>query len=420
MKLLIKKARIVDPGNTHNGQTLDLLIQDGRIVQLAPSINQSADQVLELENLHVSAGWVDVFSHFGEPGYEQKETIASGMQAALAGGYTDVLLIPNTKPVTQDKAGVEYLIQRCQNGPVNVHPIGAITKGSDGKELAELYDMHHSGAKAFSDGTRSVQSAGLLLKALQYVKAIQATIIQLPDDHSIQPHGLMHEGIPSTQMGLPGRPDISESIQVNRDIALNQYTESNLHLTGISSQSSLNWIRQGKQSQPGLSCSTTPYHLLYSDADLAGYNTLLKVNPPIRTEADREALKLAVIDGTIDCIATHHLPHEQDRKVCEFEQAASGMIGLETAFGAIRTALPDLAIEQIVQLLSNNPRRIFGLPTIKIEEGQPATLTLFNPTVEWTVDESAIRSLSHNTPLLGKTLTGRAYGITQEGQYFSA
>ena len=420
MKLLIKKARIVDPGNPRNGQILDLLIQDGRIEHLAPSIDQPADQILELENLHVSAGWVDIFSHFGEPGYEQKETILSGMQAALAGGYTDVLLIPNNKPVTQDKAGVEYLIQSAKDGPIHLHPIGAITKGTEGKELAELYDMHQSGAKAFSDGTRSVQSAGLLLKALQYVKAIHATIIQLPDDHSIQPHGLMHEGIPSTQMGLPGRPDISESIQVNRDIALNQYTESNLHLTGISSQSSLNWIRQGKQNQAGLSCSTTPYHLLYCDADLTGYNTLLKTNPPIRTEADREALKQAVIDGTIDCIATHHLPHEQDRKICEFEQAASGMIGLETAFGAIRTALPDLSIEQIVALICKNPRRIFGLPSIKIDVDQPATLTLFNPDRSWVVDESAISPQSLNTPLMGKTLTGRAYGITQQGQYFPA
>ena len=420
MKLLIKKARIVDPSNPRNGQTLDLLIQDGLIHQLAPTIDEPADQILELENLHVSAGWVDAFSHFGEPGYEQKETIISGMQAALAGGYTDVLLIPNNKPVTQDKAGVEYLIQRCQQGPVNLHPIGAITKGAEGKELAELYDMHQSGAKAFSDGTRSVQSAGLLLKALQYVKAIKATIIQLPDDHSIQPHGLMHEGIPSTQMGLPGRPDISESIQVNRDIALNEYTESNLHLTGISSEASLNWIRQGKKSQPGLTCSTTPYHLLYSDADLSGYNTLLKVNPPIRTEADREALKQAVLDGTIDCIATHHLPHEEDRKICEFEQAANGMIGLETAFGTIRTALPNLELEKIIDLLSTNPRRIFGLPNVMIEVGQPATLTLFNPDQSWIVDESAIRSRSLNTPLLGKSLTGRAYGITQHGNYYPA
>lgn len=420
MKLLIKKARIVDPGNPRNGQTLDLLIQDGLIAQLAPSIDQPADQVLELENLHLSAGWVDIFSHFGEPGFEQKETIASGMQAALAGGYTDVLLIPNNKPVTQDKAGVEYLIQRAQQGPIHLHPIGAITKGTDGKELAELYDMHQSGAKAFSDGTRSVQSAGLLLKALQYVKAIEATIIQLPDDQSIQPHGLMHEGIPSTQMGLPGRPEISESIQVNRDIALNQYTESNLHLTGISSGSSLDWIRQGKQTQVGLSCSTTPYHLLYCDQDLTGYNTLLKVNPPIRTEADRDALKQAVIDGTIDCIATHHFPHEQDQKICEFEQAASGMIGLETTFGVIRNALPDLPIDQIAQLLSINPRRIFGLPKIEIKVGQPASLTLFDPNRSWLVDESAFGSRSMNTPLLGKSLTGRAYGIIQNGKYFPA
>lgn len=420
MNLLIKNARIVDPASPHNGQLSDVLIVDGQISQIAKNIQKPVDQVIDHSGLHLSPGWVDVFAHFGEPGYEQKETIESGSQAALAGGYTDVLLIPNNRPVTQDKSSVEYLIQRAVNGPVRIHPIGAVTKGTEGKELAELYDMHQSGAVAFSDGIKSIQSAGLLLKALQYVKAIHAPIIQLPDDHSIQPHGLMHEGVTSTQLGLPGRPDIHESIQASRDISLNAYTESNLHLTGISSQASLEWIRQGKKTQAGLSCSTTPNHLIFSEEDLAGYNTQLKLNPPVRTASDRAALIQAVLDGTIDCMASHHLPHEQDKKICEFEQAAFGSIGLETTFSAVRTAIPQLSLDRIVELMSTNPRRIFGLPAASIQVGNEACITLFHPDQEWLVEEGSIRSLSHNSPLLGKKMTGRSIGIIRSGSYHSS
>ncbi len=420
MNILIKKARIIDPGSPHHDQVSDVLISNGRISQIASSIEAFADQVIKFPDLHLSPGWVDSFAHFGEPGFEQKETIRTGVQAALAGGYTDVLLVPNNRPITQDKSSVEYLKQRAHDAPVNLHPIGAVTKGTEGKELAELYDMHASGAVAFSDGTKSIQSAGLLLKALQYIKAIQAPLIQIPDDHSIQGHGLMNEGVISTQLGLPGRPDIHESIQAGRDIALNAYTESKLHLTGISSQATLEWVRKGKTTQPGLSCSTTPYHLLFTDADLLGYNTLLKVNPPIRSDVDRTALIQAIEDGTIDCIASHHMPHEQDRKICEFEQAAFGMIGLETAFASIRTALPDLALEKIIQLISLNPRKIFGLTPVSVQSQQIATLTLFNPNESWIVEESSIRSLSKNSPLLGKKLVGRAYGILQQGIYHPA
>ncbi len=420
VKLLIKKARIIEPGNPLNGQEMDLLVQSGRIEKISSSLSVEADQIIDAPGLCVSPGWVDTFAHFGEPGNEQKETIETGINASIAGGYTDVLLIPNNKPVTHDKAGVEYLKQRASNSAVNIHPIGAITKGTEGKELAELYDMHRSGAVAFSDGTKSIQSSGLLLKALQYVKAIRATIIQLPDDHSVQPHGQMHEGIQSTQMGLPGRPSISESIQASRDIALNAYTESNLHLTGISSRSTVEAIRANKKNQDGLTCSVTPYHLMFTDEDLAGYNTLLKTNPPIRTADDREALREAVMDETIDCLASHHFPHENDRKVCEFEQAANGMIGLETAFAMIRTSMPNLSLERVVSLLAINPRKIFGLPMASIREGEQACMTLFQPNQEWLVEESSLRSLSRNTPLLGKKMTGKAFGIIQNEKFQSA
>ncbi|HUR66833.1 MAG TPA: dihydroorotase [Chitinophagaceae bacterium] len=411
MKLLIKQARIVDPLSPFNGQTTDILIEDGIITQVGNKITVKTDREIRFEELHVSPGWVDVFANFADPGYEFKETIETGAAAAAAGGYTDVMLIPNTKPVVHDKSGVEYIKQKGRSLPVNIHPLGAITKNTEGKELAEMYDMRNSGAIAFSDGLNGVQSSGLLVKALQYVKAFDGILIQLPDDKSINPQGLMNEGIISTQLGLPGKPAVAEELMVARDITLAHYAGSKLHFTGISTKRSLEYIKRGKESGAAISCSVTPYHLFFSDEDLTGYDTNLKVNPPLRNKEDRSALLKAVEDGTVDCFASHHLPNDYDSKVIEFEYAKYGMLSLETAFAVIRTALPSLKIDRLVTLLSANPRKLFGLEPATIKEGMPASLTLFDPSKKWVVKDDHLRSKSRNSPFIGKELTGSVIGI---------
>lgn len=417
MKILIKQARISDPRSTHHGQTADVLITDGRISQIAPSISETADKTISLEGLYLSPGWVDVFANFADPGYEFKETLETGAAAAANGGYTDVLIIPNTNPVLHNKAAVEYVANKGRHLPVTIHPIGAITRNTEGKELAEMYDMKWSGAVAFGDGTQCVQSAGLLVKALQYVKAFGGVVIQLPDDKSVNPPGLINEGIVSTQLGLPGKPAMAEELIVERDISLAEYAASKLHLTGISTRKSAGYVKKGKSAGIDVTCSVTPYHLWFCDEDMTTYDTRLKVNPPLRTAADREAIKEAILDGTIDCLASHHLPHEFDSKVIEFEYARFGMTGLQTAYAALNTAVTGITPDRCVELLAIRPRSIFGLEPAIIEAGSPAKLTLFQPEKEWTFTEEQILSKSNNTAFTGITFKGKAAGTINGLQY---
>ncbi len=418
MKVLIQQARVIDPTSSYHETIQDIIVNDGVIGKIGSVDASDADHRISGESLHVSPGWVDIFASFPDPGYEHKETLESGSAAAAAGGFTDVFLIPNSKPVTDNKSQVEYLSNRSLAFTARIHPLGAISRNAEGKDLAEMYDMRNSGAVAFSDGINPVQSAGLLLKALQYVKTFEGVIIQIPDDKSVGANGLMHEGIVSTRLGLAGKPVIAEELLVARDIKLVRYADSKLHFTGVTSSKSLEYIRRAKDSGLQVTCSVTPYHLFFTDEYLTGYDSNFKVYPPLRTEAERTALLGFVKDGTIDCIATHHLPQDYDSKVLEFEYAKIGMIGLETCYPVLKTVLPDVPESRWVELLSTNPRKIFDLPQPQIEENQMAVLSIYSPKGKTIIDRNFFYSKSANSPFIGQELNGKVLGIIRHKQIF--
>ena len=418
MKLLLKQVTIADKHSPFDGLTKDILVTNGIIELIADNIPNDNFQQIEGNQLMISPGWVDVFAHFNDPGLEYKETIDSGINAAAAGGYTNVFTLPNTNPIVSTKSLVEYIVQKSKNSIVNVLPLGAITKNAEGRELAEMYDMRNSGAIAFSDGLNPVQTAGLLLKGLQYVKAFDGVIIQLPIDRSIGNGGLMNEGIISTQLGLPGLPSVAEELLISRDIELTKYTNSRLHITGVSTGKGLAKIRLAKQEGINVTCSVTPYHLFFCDDELVHYDTNLKVDPPLRRKEDMLELRKGIEDGTIDCIASHHLPQDWDHKVCEFEYAHNGMIGLQTTFPVINYLFPSLSLRRLVDLFSTNARHIFSLQNNKIEVNAAADFTLFSLNEDFVFTNEINKSLSRNSPFINQQLKGSVIGVVNKDKVY--
>ena len=413
MKVVIRNATILSSSSPFHRQSKDIFIEKGIISKIGDKLLVEADKEIFYEGLHVSIGWMDIFAHFCEPGLEHRETLQSGSAAAAAGGFTDVMLIPNTNPSISSKSQVAYIRDQDVSLPVTLHPIASVTKNIEGRELSEMYDMREQGAIAFSDGTRPLQDTAIMLKALLYLLPVDCTLIQVPDTTSLSANGLMNEGVASTRLGLPGKPALAEELEILKDIELLRYTGSRLHITGISTAKSIELVKQAKKEGLKLSCSVTPYHMVFSEEDLAGYDTNLKVNPPLRTRTDVEALRKALKDGVIDCIASHHLPLHSDDKDCEFEYAKYGMITLQHVFGILQQFLP---AEKLIELMTIAPRKLFNIPVPVIQEGAKACLTLFNPAETYIFDKSMIRSLSYNSPFIGKEMKGRVFGTITKGK----
>ncbi len=416
MTTLIKQVKIADKLSPFNGLIKDILIEDHKIVSITDHFSGKADAIIQSEELIVSPGFVDPFVHFCDPGLEHRENLHSGAEAAQQGGYTTVFTVPNTLPVVDTKSQVTYIKQNSQSLPINVLPIGAISKKTEGKDLAEMIDMFNNGAVAFSDGLYPVQSTLLFLKALQYVKAFDGVAIQMPIDKSLGSLGLMNEGILSTKLGLPGIPAIAEELIISRDIELLRYTQSKLHITSVSTAKGIAMIAAAKKEGLHITCSVTPYHLFYNEEDLGNYDTLLKVFPPLRTKLDQAALLTAVQDGTVDCISSHHMPQDWDGKTIEFENAKAGIASIETSYAAVSHLLPSLSEQSVAALFGANARKIFNLPDASIQEGADAELTIFSNKQTTCLSLKDSKSKSANSPFWDKKLNGKIIGTYVKGK----
>lgn len=408
MQVLIRQARVLDKNSDFHNKIVDILVADGIIKDIAEAIDAKADKVIEGKGLCVSAGWVDILADYAEPGYEHRETIDTGLKAAAAGGFTDVLLAPNTQPTVSSKSIIEYVQNRAAGHATKLRPLGSISHNIEGNVLAEMMDMRSQGAVAFTDGWKPVQNPNLMLKALEYVKAFNGLLMQIPVDASLSSNGLMHEGPVSTNLGMPGIPSLAETLVIHRDIELLRYTNSRLHLTGISSAEGVDMIRRAKADGLSITCSVTPYHLVLTDEALKTYNSAYKVSPPLRSEADRQALIAGLKDGTIDCIASHHRPQDWDAKEKEFDYAAYGMNIQQIAFNI---ALQALDAETLVNALSANPRKIFGLPDTSVRKDAVAELTIFTTEGSHQLKKEELQSIGYNNPFVGQELPGSVLAI---------
>ena len=419
MKVLIKNATIIDSLSKFNNKVNDILINNNRIEKIAKSITIDSDtKIFKAENLHVSKGWFDLHVNFGQPGYEQKETLKNGVKSASAGGFTEVMLMPNTKPHLDNSTMIEYIINYTKDDIVNVYPAGNLTKLQEGKNIVEMHDMINSGCLAFTDDKKSIQNNELMKIALLYLRDTNKIIMHYPNDLSLQNHGVMNEGNISTMLGLKGIPSLAEEMMVDRDLNICDYTESKVHLSYLSTKKSISKIRKAKEEKLNISCDVALHNIFLTENKLNNFDSRFKVLPPLRTNEDNQAIIDGLKDGTIDVITSDHAPQENENKKIEFDNAEFGIIGLETAFGLINKNLEKhLSLHEIIDKISTNPRKVLGIDQNIIEEGSIANLTLFDPKKEWEFKESDIQSKSKNSPFIGDQLKGKALAIYNNNQF---
>lgn len=420
MDIIIRAARIIDSAGKTAARQQDILIRKGKIEKIAAKItNDKKLKEITGENLHVSLGWVDMCAYIGDPGHEHREDLQTSIRSAASGGFTTILANPNTKPALHSKSEIEYIIRKSAGGVVNILPIGAVSQDCKGVDITEMHDMHAAGAIAFGDGFNSSLNAGLTLRSLLYVKPFGGLIIAHPFEKSIAKSGQMNEGVNSTILGMHGIPHLAEELMVKRDLDILEYTESRLHFAYVSTPESIEHIKKAKAKGQLVTCSVTPYNLTLEDDLVLDYDTHYKLMPPLRTKVDNQALVKALKDGTIDTIATFHLPHDPESKELEFDLADFGMISFETTFALVNTYLgKKVGLEKIIEALTVNPRDILGLEIPEIAEGELADITIFDPEEKWTFTGKDIKSRSRNTPFVGIEFTGRVVGVVNNGQVY--
>ena len=414
MKLLIKSATIIDPSSPFHNKKQDILIENGKISKISKSLeNPNTYKEIRLDNLHISQGWFDTSVCFGEPGFEERETIENGLKTAAKSGFTNVAVNANTYPVTDNKSAIEFIKNKGNASATQLHPIGSLTKNAKSEDLAELFDMQNSGAIAFSDYNKPIENANLLKIALQYAQNFNALILSFPQDNSIAQNGLVNEHINSTKLGLKGIPALAEEMQIARDLFLLEYTGGKLHIPTISTAKSVKLIKQAKKNGLNVTCSVAAHHLVLTDDELVNFDSNTKVLPPLRTLKDVKALIKGVNDGVIDMITSDHNPIDIEHKKVEYNAAKFGTIGLESLFGALNKVLP---LEVLITSLTTNPKQRFGIKNTSIIEGEKVNFTLFNPNSERIFTEDCIISTSKNSIFLNKKMNGKVYGVISNNQ----
>ncbi len=431
MKILLRSVKIVDKSSPFNGQVRDLLLQESRIIRIGEALDADGAEIWEGNGWCVSPGWVDMRVASRDPGYEHEEDLDTVRRAAARGGFTEIMLLPNSRPIVDAKDTLNYVRQPRPGQPVRVHVAAAVTRRAEGVDFTEMIDLHHAGAVAFTDGEVPIQNADILLKALLYLRPLNSLLINRPEDRQLTLFGQMNEGVISTLLGLKGMPALGEEMMLSRDLKLLAYATEKvgtvppqdsenpaqnplpqLHISLLSTARAVSLIREAKAQGLPVSCDVAAHQLAYDDSALMSFDTNLKVNPPFRSSADIAALREGLADGTIDVIVSDHSPHAEESKNVEFDHADFGITALETTFSLACTH-SGLAIEDIVKKLTTYPRRILRLPEVSIAENQSANLTIFSPDEEWTFDKSL--SKSKNSPFLGATLLGKVIGVVNEG-----
>ncbi len=417
--ILFRSATIVHPQSSFNGKKADVLIKEGKIAEISEKVNlQNEDVVLiDAEGKYLAPGFFDLNVNFGEPGFETKEGLISGMAAAAAGGFTGVAMQPSTQPPVHSKSEVSYIVNRTKEALVDVFPVGCISQKREGVDLAELYDMRLAGAVAFSDGTKPVTDSGLMSRALMYAKGFDGLVFSYPEDKSIAGKGKMNEGIVSTYLGMKGIPSLAEEVHISRDLYLAEYNDSPIHFSTISSANSVALIREAKKKGLKVTCDVAVHHLVLTEKELEGFDSNYKVKPPLRTQSDLEALIAGLKDGTIDAIVSQHTPHEIEFKDVEFEIASFGIIGLQTVLPLALKA--GLSVQEVVEKLAVNPRQILNLEVPAFEVGEPANFVLFDTETEWHFDSESNKSRSSNSPFLNTIQKGKVIVSGNNSQLYN-